>query len=84
MKTVHKYQCSASTFHKDKSDICLLLISAFILHVPLLPLLIVLEGGNVLPALGELSLLYALRHIPVRKVVLGIDPAGTWSNKDTR
>ena len=35
-------------------------------------LVILLQGGHVLPSLGELALLHALSNIPVDKSALGI------------
>ena len=35
-------------------------------------LVVLLEGGEVLPGLGELSLLHALSHVPVDKGPLGV------------
>merc|ERR1739843_47718 len=55
--------------------VCLILVILSLLHVTTVHanlLVVLLEGGHILPGLGELSLLHALTHVPVDEGPLGV------------
>ena len=57
---IHKYLCVISSIL-----VILSLLNISAVHANLL--VVLLEGGHVLPSLGELSLLHALPDVPVDK-----------------
>ena len=66
----------------------LVLVALPVLHVARVEadlLVVLLQGGHVLPGLRELTLLHALAHVPVHEGALGVhqvelvvQPAETW------